>query len=115
MSMPVSQTIGRNSAYVSASPADQRSSDTPVAPATTQPPSRASSIALKVSGWIRVSASTKASIAPLALRAPPLRTAPMTRFSTVTTRHPLPRAIAAVESVETLSATMTSTASRPAR
>lgn len=83
----------------------------PVAPPMILPDSMWSSMTLKVSGWRIESASQKQNISPSAMAAPPLRTAPIMRFSTVATLYPRACARAAVLSVETLSATMTSMAS----
>ena len=52
---------------------------------------------------------------PVAIAAPPLRTAPIRRVSTRATRHPAACASAAVPSVEALSETTTSTAPAPPR
>ena len=52
-------------------------------------------MALKVSGWICMSASTKQRIGAVASAAPPLRPAPMIASLTAATRHPRARAIAA--------------------
>jgi hypothetical protein len=95
-------------------PRDIRSIVAPVAPATTRSV-KLSSMTLKVSGWIRKSASTKHTTLPRASRAPPFRTAPMALVSTDATRAPRDRARAAVPSVEALSDTMTSIASAPPR
>ena len=102
-------------AQVTAIPSDHLSMRTPVAPATTRPVANESSMALKVSGWTSESASTKQRISPPAAAAPPLRTEAMRRSSTRTTRQPRSRAMAAVRSVETLSATITSIAPGPRR
>ncbi len=98
---------------MTAIPSDQRSRVTPVAPAITAPVARARSMAAKVSRWIRESASMNTSTSPRAARAPPLRTAAMTRGRTVTTWQPAARASSAVWSVEPLSATITSIRSGP--
>ena len=60
-----------------------------------------------------MSASVKHRIDAVASAAPPFRADPIMRFETDATRQPRAVAIAAVESVEALSATMTSTAPGP--
>jgi hypothetical protein len=85
---------------------------TPVAPKITSSVS-VRSRTLKVSGWMRESASTKATTSPQAILAPPFRAAAIRLNSTVATRQPRSRAISAVRSVDALSATMTSILSAP--
>jgi len=93
-------------------PADQRSGNTPVAPPTTSARASAWSMALNVSAWILESASMKQTLSPRASCAPPLRAAAIRRFSTRATSQPRAAAIAAVSSVDALSATMTCTEPR---
>ncbi len=60
-----------------------------------------------------MSASVKQTMGAVAIAAPPFLAAPIMRLETVATRQPRAAAIAAVASVELLSATMTSMASGP--
>jgi hypothetical protein len=84
--MAVRHAAATRTEYVARMPRDGLSIVVPVVPPTAVGSSMHSSITLKVSGWMRKSASTKQRISPRAARAPPLRTAAITRFSTFTER-----------------------------